>query len=666
MHTIDWAIVIGVVSFFIGMAWFTNRFTRSVADFMAANRCAGRYVLAVGYGISSLGAITVIAEFQKYYKAGFTAVWWSFMFFAISIIIAVSGWVIYRYRQTRVFTLGQFFEIRYSKRFRIFAGILGFLAGIINFGIFPSVGSHFFIYFCGLPSHINLLGISISTFPLTMFVLLSVSLFFTFAGGQISVIVTDFLQGLFCNIVFIVILLLLFMDFNWSEVVASLHMASVHQSRLNPFDTANISGFNMWFFLIGAFMSFYAVLAWQGQQGYFCSAKNAHEQQMSAILSNWRMVALTLLLLLLSISAFVVLHNPKYAPIAAKVQNSLSTINNHQLQEQLKVPLVLVNILPTGMIGLFCAVMLAAFISTHDTYFHTWGTIFIQDVILPFRKTPFTPKTHMILLRASIAGVAAFVFCWSLMFYQTQDILMYFQITGAIFVSGVGAVIIGGLYWKRGTTAGAWSSMIVGSITSAAGLILIHMHNIKPFTNPVLAYIGSKTGAVLSFWIAAIAITVYIVVSLITCKKPFNLERMLHKGKYALQDELSKTGKMPATGWRALLGADEFTPWDKIISLSVAIWGMGWFLVFIAGTTYYMVYGISDYWWETFWKYYMWISLVVGIGVTIWFAIGGLYDLKYMFKTLSSSARNPEDNGMVIDHHSKGEHLADAAHDDKG
>ncbi len=148
MHFVDWAIVAGVVSFFIGMAWFTNRFAKSVADFMAANRCAGRYVLAVGYGISSLGAITVIAEFQKYYKAGFTAVWWSFML-AVGVLVAVTGWVIYRYRQTRVFTLGQFFEIRYSKRFRIFAGILGFLAGIINFGIFPSVGSRFFIYFCG-------------------------------------------------------------------------------------------------------------------------------------------------------------------------------------------------------------------------------------------------------------------------------------------------------------------------------------------------------------------------------------------------------------------------------------------------------------------------------------------------------------------------------------
>ena len=45
------------------------------------------------------------------------------------------------------------------------------------------------------------------------------------------------------------------------------------------------------------------------------------------------------------------------------------------------------------------AVMLAAFISTHDTYLHSWGSIFIQDVVLPFRKKPFAPRQQMWLLR---------------------------------------------------------------------------------------------------------------------------------------------------------------------------------------------------------------------------------------------------------------------------
>ena len=654
LQAVDWVIVAGAMGFFIFMAWFTKRYTHSVADFMAANRCAGRYVLAVAYGISSLGAITVIAEFQKYYKAGFTAIWWSFIFFAVSIIIAVTGWVVYRYRETRVFTLAQFFEVRYSKRFRIFAGIIGFGAGIVNFGIFPAVGSRFFIYFCGLPETFSLAGLHLSTFVVIMLVLLSISLFFVFVGGQIAVIVTDFLQGVFCNVIFIIILILFFSRFEWSTVLEGLRMAPVDQSRLNPFHTSGISDFNVWFFLILAFGWFYGVISWQGQQGYFCSAKSPHEQKMAMILANWRFVALTLLLLLLSIAAFVVMHHPQYRSDAEAVQSALSHIENPQVREQLRVPMVLVNILPRGIIGAFCAVMLAAFISTHDTYLHTWGSIFIQDVIMPFRKTPLNPRQHMRLLRASIVGVAIFVFCWSYWFRQIQDIWMYFEITGAIFTGGVGSAIIGGLYWRRGTTLAAWCGMIVGGALATTGVVLIQLHARSPFSNHVLAYIASRTGAVLGFWASIAAIATYIIVSLLDRKPPFNLDRMRHRGPYAIKEDRPDVPAVePARGWRALIGGREFTRGDKAIQISIVIWGLGWFLVFLVGSIWNEFIPISDQQWAFFWKVYVWISLSIGTVITVWFIVGGISNLRYMFKTLAQARRNLADDGMVINHQNR-------------
>ena len=65
-----------------------------------------------------------------------------------TLIIALSGFVSYRFRQTRAMTIAEFLEIRYSRRFRIFMGCLAFTAGIINFGIFPAVGARFFIHYC--------------------------------------------------------------------------------------------------------------------------------------------------------------------------------------------------------------------------------------------------------------------------------------------------------------------------------------------------------------------------------------------------------------------------------------------------------------------------------------------------------------------------------------
>ena len=46
-------------------------------------------------------------------------------------------------------TLGQFFEMRYSRRFRILAEAMGFIAGICNYGIFPAISARFSCFLSG-------------------------------------------------------------------------------------------------------------------------------------------------------------------------------------------------------------------------------------------------------------------------------------------------------------------------------------------------------------------------------------------------------------------------------------------------------------------------------------------------------------------------------------
>ena len=164
MHWIDWTIVVVVITLITVIARSTKKYTKSVADFLAANRSAGRYILNVAGDMTGIGAITVLGMFEIYYSAGFPAAWWSLMGLPLGMILAATGWIVYRFRETRALTMAQFFEIRYSKKFRIFAGLLAFLSGIINFAIFPAVGSRFFIHFCGLPNTLHILGFGIK-FP---------------------------------------------------------------------------------------------------------------------------------------------------------------------------------------------------------------------------------------------------------------------------------------------------------------------------------------------------------------------------------------------------------------------------------------------------------------------------------------------------------------------
>jgi SSS family solute:Na+ symporter len=648
---IDWAIVIGMVTFIGIIGFITKSLTKSVSDFLAANRCAGRYLMSVSQGMAGLGAISIVAIYEKFYNAGFPAQWWTWMVAPLGLILGLSGWVLYRYRETKVLTMSELFERRYSRKFRIFTGILAWISGVLNYGIFPGVTARFMITFCGFPKDLQITdSLSIPTLLPMMFVMLSIALFLTFSGGQIAVMITDFFQGQIVIITFTAMVIILLYRFGWDNIVTTLKLAPAGESMLNPFgqDVGKIKGFDITFFLIMAFIRIYNCRAWQGSQGYNCAAKSAHEARMSAIIGEWRNQVTLLSSMLVPICAWVMMKSVLYADKAAQVTKTLSAYDNPQLREQMLVPTALTHMLPVGMMGLFAVCIIAAAVSTDDTYLHSWGSIFIQDVVMPFRKKPFSSRAHMWLLRLSIIFVAVFAFFWSWLFPIGDYIYMYFNLTGAIYLGGVGSVIIGGLYTRWGTTAGAWAGMITGCILATSGAIIKNLWVYFPYLTENIGPKCPFNGMHLTLIAGLCAIVAYVVTSLLTCKEPFNLEKLLHR------NEKKKGEKKQKKTFSQLIGiTDEFTKFDKFIYYFKIAWSVFWVLAFVVGTTWGILgmKGIlpatTDDGWANWWLFMIIISMTVGTLSVIWFLWGGFYDLVDLVKTLRSSQRNEADSGWV-------------------
>lgn len=630
---IDWTIVVFMLVLMSSSIFSSQKKMKSVADYLSANRTAGRYLVSTAEGIAALGAISIIAFFEQFYSSGFTLMWWDLSMIFFLLLAYASGWVIYRFRQSRAMTMAQFFEKRYSKNFRIFSGILAFISGLINFGIFPAVGARFFINYVGLPEVVNILGLPVSTFALAMVILLLISLAFVFLGGQISVIVADFIQATFVNFIFIVIVIYLLFQFDFTTIFEGLTNAPKDASLINPFKTSQAKDFNFWFFAIGVIGFFYNTLAWQGTQAYNSSAESAHEAKMGKVLSIWRQVPQKIFYVIIPVIAFVVLNHADFSHIASDIEEHLNSIPGDKIQSQARVPLVLINILPVGLIGAFAAVMLGAFISTHDTYLHSWGSIFVQDVILPFYKKKLSPKKHIRLLRLSILAVAVFVFLFSLLFSQTQYILMFFAVTGSIFVGGAGAVIIGGLYWKKGTTLAAWAALITGSLISTFGVVVHQFIEDFPINGQW-------------FWLISMiaAASIYIIISLVQ-NKEVNLDKILCRGNYSVEEKGHQIREKDF-GWIGkLLGGKEFTNSDRLIYLLTYFWIFIWLIIFIIGTIAGLNGKISDQTWQKFWIFWIIFNVITAIIVFIWFTIGGMKNLKAMFNQLNRIERDDLDNG---------------------
>jgi SSS family solute:Na+ symporter len=632
----DWVIVAVVYAILVAGMLFSKRYMRSVADFLAAGRTAGRYLISVSVAIAGVGAITIVGNLQMNFKAGFAMSWWGLSMSLVTLVIAVSGWVIYRFRSTRSLTLPEFFERRFSRKFRIASGMVCFLSGILNFAIFPSVGARFFIYFAGLPPEFDLLGASIETYPVLMFGLLATSLWFVFSGGQVSVIFTDFLQGLFANVVFIVIPVYLLFVVGWDQVHEVLSNQPKGESLINPFDTAHMTDFNFWYFLIGVFGVLLRGLGWQGEQAYNVSAKSAHEAKMGGVLSMWRNMPMGLTMLLVPILAAVVMQHPDWSGTAGAVTDELATVEHEAIQTQLKTPLVLARLLPAGLMGMFAAMMLAAFISTHDTYLHSWGSIFIQDVVMPFRKKPFKPGQHVRILRWSYTGVALFALVFSYFYIPQKAILFFFALTGAIFASWAGIVTIGGLYWKRGTTAGAWAALIVGASIAVFGGIAEKVWGDKfPLNGQEIWALGM--GA---------SILCFVGFSLIT-PRVFNLDRLLRRGKYEVEGEREVVTKNVGIGWRIFAVGPEFTRRDRVLYVVTYAWIGLQIAVFVVGTVINLNTEVTDEAWLAYWRIYIWVNVILSGVVILWFGIGGIRDIRRMLRDLSTNRRDDSDDGFV-------------------
>ena len=636
LSLIDWLIaLLSILVLFFGVR-LSKKFVKSVVDFLSAGRSAGRYMITVSQGMAAIGAITIVGQWEMNYVAGFALRWWEFTMAVVLLIITVSGWVIYRFRQTRALTIAQFLEIRYSRNFRIFAGILAFISGLLNFGIFPAVSARFLIYFCGLPLSFNVAGLELSTFPLVMAAFLLISVYFVFSGGQIAVIITEFIQGVFSNFTFLIIIIFCLFFVNWDQIFQAVTTVPKDASLINPYKTSEVPDFNFWYFLINVIGVIYVKLSWQGTQGFNSSAKSAHEAKMGEVLGNLRDIPRWLFLVFIPIIAYTILHNADFSAIADGVNKTLSGVGNSAIQNQLRIPLVLSKILPVGVMGAFLAVMLMATIGTHNSYMHSWGSIFIQDIIMPFRKKTFEPKQHLRVLRLAILGVCIFIFLFSLFFPMTDYIFLYFAITAAIFVGGSGAVIIGGLYWKRGTTSAAWSALIVGSVISVVGIILQQIYPGFPINGQY-------------FWGIAMGISsvIYILVSLLGKKTDFDMDKMLHRGKYEIKEETVVVNKVPLKGLKILGMGKEFTKGDKIIYLSAYGWTFIWVVVFIIGTIFNLSGDVPDSSWMSFWKTFVIINLSVSFFIITWFTIGGIKDFKEMLNRLKTTVRDHNDDGTV-------------------
>jgi SSS family solute:Na+ symporter len=627
---IDWSIFIVLFIALNLMGFLCRKLIRGVAHFLVAGRNVGRYLGLGADVMQGTGAITILAMWQMNYDRGFSALWWFMLIPIAAAIVAITGLGVYRIRQSRAMTLGQFVEMRYGgRRFRIFFGVLAYVGGVLNMGIFPAIGAGFFITYCGLPTVFPLAGVQVPTILPVMIVLVGSAVAICLWGGQLTIIVTDFVQGLFVDLVLIAIMFVIYKMFTWDQWAEAFGSAANAQALLHPYQSEDSGEFNTWFFLIFIYLMFYMVISWAPNTIQVSSARDAHEGKMMRLMTQIKSIAMIGLgLSILPLAAFVLMNHPDFAAQADSVNAVLAEIPNEEVRSQMITPAALVHILPKGLLGALAGVILFSFISTHTSYLLAWGGMLIQDVVLPLRKgKPLDPQGHMRWLKVSVVFVAVFIIAFSFFYKQNDKIYMFQTLSSAVFMAAAGVVLLGGLYWSKATSLAAWVTMISGAILSSMGFIY------RGFVDE-----NFLNGRIIMFWVSVICIALYILVSLLDKRPPVNLDKILNRNE-APPEQKSK-------GFRFLQTVPKKD--HALIIFSIVL--MALFMIAFIGLWIVSSWqDLSIPFWLSFWKAFIIIMFATGSLCLIWVSILGIRDLVRLFKDLKAQDIDVQDDGSVPD-----------------
>jgi len=130
---------------------------------------------------------------------------------------------------------------------------------------------------------------------------------------------------------------------------------------------------------------------------------------------------------------------------------------------------------------------------------------------------------------------------------------------------------------------------------------------------------------------------------------------MLHRGKYAIEDQIKNVGELPKKTslifrLKNMLGInEELTLHEKVI-YGVAIgYHSIMFGIFLFMTLFAIFVNLPDKSWADFFRYFLATQLLTSFIVAVWLTWGGFRDLKKMFVKLRTKERNDWDDGTVTD-----------------
>ena len=449
---LDWGIVVVYLCVSVAIGLFVRRYVTNMTDFVVAGRTLSTWLGVATIIGTEMGLVTVMYAAQVGFERGFSG-------FHIPVIIAVmvlavglTGVGIVPLRRMGVLTIPEFYGRRFGPRTRRLGAIILVLAGVMNMGLFLKFGAVFVANITGLqdPAHIKWI----------MTIMLGMVLAYTMLGGMLSVVLTDYVQFVMLSLGVFVATGITLWKVGWPNLVTTVF----EYKGPGGFNPLAAESFGLAYILFMCFVGIACVTTWQPNVMRACAAKDTKTAKRIFMGGSLGFLIRQLIPCLWGVCAFVyIMQRPELAALfsseaGAAVKGSADAM-----------PFFLAQVLPTGVLGLMTAAMLAAFMSTHDSYLLSWSSVIVQDIVSPMFPHGLSQRARIWATRLGILAIGMFLLFFGLWYESKGQMLWnYMAITGCVYFAGAMVVIMAGAYWKRASSAGAVGAMLAGLLSFIA------------------------------------------------------------------------------------------------------------------------------------------------------------------------------------------------------
>jgi len=483
-HALDWLVIAIYFGAVAAIAWWVIRMRQEdAADYFLASRHVGWYVIGASIFASNIGSEHIVGLASTGAHSGVALGHYELHSWCVLLL----GWVFVPfYLRSRVFTMPEFLELRYSPQSRWFLSVISLVAYVLT-KVSVTV-------YAGAVVFETLMGIEFWTGALIVVIVTGI---YTALGGLKAVVYTDTMHSatLLVGSLTVAIVGLIKVG-GWANVVEI-----VGPEKLNMFPPLDSE-----FPWLGLLMASPIVGIW-----YWCTdqcivqrtlaAKDEKNARRGAIWAAY-----------LKLSPFFIFLIPGIIAAALLEKGVIQ----FDVADQ-AFPTMVRALLPVGLRGLVAGGLLAALMSSLAAVFNGCSTLFTMDI---YRKLHpgATQKTLVRVGRLATMVMVGLGILWiPILRGFSASLYQYLQNVQAYIAPPITAVFLLGIFWRRINGAGALSALVAGFLVGMSKLL-------------AEVFRGSLSGVALWYadvnflyfapFLFAFSIAVMLVVSLLTEEPP--------------------------------------------------------------------------------------------------------------------------------------------------